>query len=260
MCKKITVLLMTLCLITFAAYADEEIDGLSPEIEEVSVQKFYDLELLTETLIADDEEVLVAVQEANQIAVEADQAAQKAQAAANEDPENAELAETASDLQALADQTNAVETDVLTAIEEEFKTEFNAIMDFVANLLDEQVFALNRALNNAVNSGLLVDIDSEDLALLEGANKLQINAFTQAFEQDARFQLKADMFAIKAEETGDDKFLEMSERMEAKGEDQKEKFLARMDYFSGSSSGIANGGAKDSAQAVAKPLLNRQQK
>jgi len=78
------------------------------------------------------------------------------------------------------------------------ETEFANTALFVEGVSEEQVFALNRSLNNAVSCGLLVDIDIEDLALIVGANKLQINAFTQAFEQEARFLLKADKFAAKA--------------------------------------------------------------
>ena len=91
---------------------------------------------------------------------------------------------------------------------------------FVDSLSDEQVFALNRSLNNVVNSGLEIEYDFELLQKIvdEDYNKQQINSLTQALEQEARF-------LSKYEETGNDKFL-------AKAESQKEKFLAKTERFS----------------------------
>lgn len=304
MCNKAILILLATLGLSFNAYA-----------EEVETQQFYDRELLTETLTADDQEALAAAQEANQIALETDQAAADAAAAdataaaaaqadadaaaaaqadtdaataqanADADPGNTDLATTASELQALADQTDATalqtladETDasaLQTAADETdagalqtvadetdaaetaealglIETEFAETATFVEGLTDEQVFALNRSLNNALSSGLLVDIDVEDLALIADANKLQINAFTQAFEQEARFLLKADKFAAKYEESGNEKFLGIGERMGTKGETQKAKFLAKIDRFNGSPSASASSAAKAEAKASAK--------
>jgi len=287
MCNKKILAVLTILGFSFPAFADE-----------TETQKFYDRDLLTETLLADDQEALVAAQEENLVAIEADQAAADAlqadldaqaaldadiaaaeatAAAESADPTDPALDQTAAELQAIADETDAEalqlaadETDAealqvtadeadatetaeaLTAIE----AEFSETETFVEGLTDEQVFALNRSLNNAVNSGLLVDIDAEDLALIEDANKLQINAFTQAFEQEARFLLKADKFTAKAEESGDDKFLEIGDRMTNKAEDQKTKFISKIERFADSPSAtadsIAKGEAKVSAKAAAK--------
>ncbi|MBV1928195.1 MAG: hypothetical protein KUG81_01620, partial [Gammaproteobacteria bacterium] len=152
-------------------------------------------------------------------------------------------------LQATANETDATETAAALAV---IETEFSETESFVEGLTDEQVFALNRSLNNAVSSGLLVDIDTEDLALIVDGNKLQINAFTQAFEQEARFLLKADKFAAKAEESGDDKFLAIGDRMTSKAEDQKAKFIAKIGRFSVSPSATAGSVAKAEAKASAK--------
>lgn len=288
MCNKTILVLLSVLGFSFAANADV-----------IETQKFYDRDLLTETLQADDQEALAAAQEAHQAAIEADQAAAEAAqadadaaaaaqadadaaAAADEaaaaDPGNTELADIAVQtdadalqviaeltdadalqviaeqtdagaLELVANETDATETaDTLAVIE----TEFSATKLFVEGLTNEQVFALNRSLNNAVSSGLLVDIDAEDLALIVDANKLQINAFTQAFEQEARFLLKADKFAAKAEESGDDKFLVIGDRMTSKAEDQKAKFIAKIGRFSVSPSATAGSVAKAEAKASAK--------
>ncbi|MBE9525838.1 MAG: hypothetical protein IME94_02600 [Proteobacteria bacterium] len=128
----------------------------------------------------------------------------------------------------------------------------------VGVLSDEQVFAMNRSLNNAADGKLLVNIDALDLQMvLDGNyNKQQINAFTQSFEQEARFQLKADKFTAKHEETGDDKFLDKADMMFRKGEMQKNKFLTKIDNFSLDDEVIHHGSKtkliKGSAQASAK--------
>ena len=89
----------------------------------------------------------------------------------------------------------------------------------VENLSPEQVFALNRSLNNAVNSGLLLfmDVDAADLQDLLNYDDRQINAFTKAYEEEAKF-------LARAEATGNERFLQ-------KAENQKDKFLARIERF-----------------------------
>jgi hypothetical protein len=90
---------------------------------------------------------------------------------------------------------------------------------FVESLSDEQVFALNRSLNNAVNSGLNVQFEWDALQKVvdENYNKQQINALTKAFEEEAKF-------LALYESTGNEKF-------NAKAESQKAKFLAKIDRF-----------------------------
>ena len=68
-----------------------------------------------------------------------------------------------------------------------------APLTFLADLSPEQVFALNRSLNNAVKSGLVIDYTSvENLALLqriidEDLDTRQIHFLTKALEQEAKF-------------------------------------------------------------------------
>jgi len=244
MCNKTILAVIAICFLSFTAYADEdsEAQGLADENEvqqldeETDTQKFYDRELLTDTLTADDKDALES---------------------AKADLMNAEdaLAELSEGDEGYEDALQDVETaeDAVEEADESLTTELADTEIFVEGLTEEQVFALNRSLNNAVNSGLLVDIDSEDLALLDDdANKHQINAFTQAFEQEARFELKADKFADKYEETGNEKFLEHSDRMEAKGEDQKAKFLTKMDSFDDSATVAPHSFAKSEAKKQAK--------
>lgn len=102
------------------------------------------------------------------------------------------------------------------------------VQTFVENLSDEQVFALNRSLNNAVKSGQNIDFDLDLLETIvdENYDKRQINALTKALEEEAKF-------LAKYEETGDPKFIE-------KAEQKKEKFLAKIDKF----------GEKDSSEEV----------
>lgn len=90
---------------------------------------------------------------------------------------------------------------------------------FVAQLSDEQVFAMNRSLNNVVSNRLPVEYD---MTLLEqivenNYNGRQINALTKAIEEEAKF-------TAMYEKTGDEKFL-------AKAESQKEMFLGKTGRF-----------------------------
>lgn len=89
----------------------------------------------------------------------------------------------------------------------------------MANLSDEQVFALNRSLNNVVKSGLPMEYD---MYLLEQViendyDSREINALTKAMEEEAKFQ---DPY----EKTGNEKFLD-------RAQSQKEKFLATVGRF-----------------------------
>jgi len=103
-------------------------------------------------------------------------------------------------------------------------------LERIADLSDEEVFAYNRALNNAISSKLVPYLDAELLerALCADLDRHQINALTQALEQEARFTIKSERLRDLAEETGDDSYLAKAERMEAKAESQKQKFLAKI--------------------------------
>jgi hypothetical protein len=108
----------------------------------------------------------------------------------------------------------ALETES-SALQQAFEDELAAVEEKVAELDEEQVFAFNRAFNNAIASGLPLDIDSVDLEGIENFDRQQINAFTKAYESEAKF------LSI-AERTG------QTEKFEAKAERQKAKFLAKI--------------------------------
>jgi len=117
---------------------------------------------------------------------------------------------------------------------------------------------MNRSLNNAAEGKLMLDIDADDLQrVIDGNfNKQQINAFTQSFEQEARFLTKADKFTAQYAETGEGHFLDKASSMEQKGALQKAKFDARIERFSGQpiaeAKSQAKKTAKEAAQAAAK--------
>ncbi|WP_339132568.1 MAG: hypothetical protein WGN25_10525 [Candidatus Electrothrix sp. GW3-4] len=117
---------------------------------------------------------------------------------------------------------------------------------FVEQLSNEQVFAFNRSLNNAVNNGLEIKFDKEELEKAENYTGQQINALTKAMEEEAKF-------LALFEKTGNEKFQERAER-------QKEKFLSKIDKFQDtddSASALESGDAvknnvKEEAKARAK--------
>lgn len=98
---------------------------------------------------------------------------------------------------------------------------------FVANLSEEQVFALNRSLNNAVQQRLALNYDLELLEriVVDQYSKQQINALTKALEEEAKL-------LARYERTGDEKFLKQAEV-------RKEKFLAKADGFSRDAARVA---------------------
>ena len=115
-----------------------------------------------------------------------------------------------------------------------FGDELERTTQRVGELEPEQLFALNRALNNSLASNLIVEMGSAELErVIEGDyNPQQINALTQGFEQEARFRMHAERFEALADTTGDEKFLERAERFQEKAEHEKAKFLAKIDHFS----------------------------
>jgi hypothetical protein len=110
--------------------------------------------------------------------------------------------------------------------------EIEGTEELVAALEDKQAFALLRSLNNAVKTGLLpLDLDVALLQRIidEDFGSREIQALTNGFEQEARFELLAARFEARAEATGNDHFVENAERARDRGASQKEKFLARLD-------------------------------
>lgn len=91
---------------------------------------------------------------------------------------------------------------------------------FVANLSAEQVFALNRSLNNAVQQRLVLNynLDLLERIVTDQYNKQQINALTKGLEEEAKL-------LRLYERTGNEKFLKQAEI-------QKEKFLVKADRIS----------------------------
>lgn len=173
--------------------------------EEIDSSLFSSKENLTETLLADDK---LAVTEAQ---AELDKA----------------IASGASQ-----EEIDALQLKVTTA-GENLTSEQTAITEQVAQLSDEQVIALNRSLNNAVSSQLNVNIDSAQIqSILDGNyDNKQINALTKALEEEAKFTALSGKFDQKYEQTGNEKFLEHSERMLDKADSQKEKFLGKIEKF-----------------------------
>ena len=115
-------------------------------------------------------------------------------------------------------------------------------LDFLNALSPEQVFALNRSLNNAVKSGLVIDYTSEaNLALLqkiidEDLDNRQIHFLTKALEQEARF---LQIFA----RTGNPAFQD-------KANAARTKFLAKIDNTGTPSIDIDNLAAQEARQAA----------
>lgn len=99
---------------------------------------------------------------------------------------------------------------------------------FVANLSENQVLALNRSLNNAVQQHLALnyDLDLLERIVTDQYSKQQINALTKALEEEAK------LLALY-ERTGNEKFLKQAEV-------QKEKFLAKADRLSRDATRTAN--------------------
>lgn len=231
--------------------------------EDTDIQKFLDTEMLITTLTADDQAALESATADAEAAALAVTEAEGALATAITDNDNLPATASEEEKQAAQDAVTQAEADLAAAQSAmtdaenavpDIQGELDATTELVGQLSEEQVIALNRSLNNAVNSKLLVDIDSEDLQqVIDGNyNQRQINAFTQSFEQEARFNLKAGRFATKYDETGNEKFLDHASRMEEKGSTQKSKFMDKVDRFSDSAADDADSLAKQEAKSAAK--------
>jgi len=113
---------------------------------------------------------------------------------------------------------------------DESQKEIDAVVE---SFSDEQIFALNRSLNNAVNSDLEVEFTYETLQAIadENYSSLQINMLTKGLEEKARFTAKSEDFLEKYEKIGNEKFMEKSEWFVEKAESQEEKFLKKVTMF-----------------------------
>lgn len=248
-------------------YADdaEDKDSVEQQAETEGTddaQKFSDRERLLETLVdwqAElDEDVSAAKDELD--------AAQKALADAPDDATQEQLDELQKAVESAQEAydtayNGAVETltaeyeKYIIAAEDSTTAEGSEPTEGDSVLTDEQIFALNRSLNNATNNGLIVDLDSSYLEdILENDyNKQQINSLTKALEEEAKFNKLSDKFADKYELTGNDKFQDKATMMSDKGTRQKDKFLAKVDKFDRSSVDVdSKAKAKKAARDTAK--------
>lgn len=153
--------------------------------------------------------------------------------------DDALLEGTATDEEIAALEAKLLESETaLGAVE----AELQLLRDLVAQLSEEQAAALIRSLNNALASGLLLTLDT---ALLQqivdgGYDKHDIQALTQALEQEARFMAKADRFEARDADSGGDaaaagadpsldESSSQMERMMGKASSEKEKFLSKIE-------------------------------
>ena len=139
--------------------------------------------------------------------------------------------------------TLSSEIAAIEAITSPYHEKSTLVNETIAGLSPEQVFALNRSLNNAVHNGLLAKMQDYDLemllAVLDGNyTKQQINALTQAYEQEARFMAKGM----------DDKALMQKTRFLAKVEAK----AAATEVAKSSAKGAAKAASKEAAKSAAK--------
>jgi colicin import membrane protein len=135
------------------------------------------------------------------------------------------------------------------------QTQIGGATGLVDQMSDAQVFALNRALNNAAHNGLgplafdpalLQRIIDEDLGNRE------IQMLTQGVELRARFESNAARFDAKADASGDPKFADRADAKRDRGEALEGKFLARLDDPSADAADAAAEAARDAAREAAR--------
>lgn len=201
------------------------------QTEDDSEAKFTSDELLIETFLADESQDIKDAEDAVAAAEDAVTAANDAvTAAAADSQELADAQQALTDAeQDLTDAQGDLEQTILDVDEETA-----LVTELVGQLSEEQLFAFNRSLNNSLHNVFPVELDADILqAAIDGEyDKRQINFLTKAYEEEAKFLSLAEKFDAKAEESGDDKFLEQAERMRERAESSKEMFLARIDHDS----------------------------
>lgn len=202
------------CLLTGQTALSDEADGTdtepateitdSEDPDENPGSRFYSRDLLVQTLLSGQP----AVVEEQEDSGSGDEGSSEGESGETD---------TGSENEEAGDETSN-EGDTGTEDQEAaVPTSEERIAAFVDSLSNEQVFAFNRALNNAIRSQLysyiIYDLDlleSLDVATLSSR---EINAITKALEEEAKF-------TKLYEQTGNEKFL-------AKAESQKQKFLAK---------------------------------
>jgi hypothetical protein len=155
--------------------------------------------------------------------------------------------------QEVVDEAQQV-VDAAQAVVDAILAEIEGTEQYVDELSDKEVFAYNRAFNNAIQTDLLpLDIDLDLLNFLaeNGNTNRDIQLATNGFESEARFMRKATWFEAKAESTGKDHFYAKADRARAKGAAQKAKFLDKVgaDLGSDQAKATAKGHAKRAARA-----------
>lgn len=218
-----------LLLLPQSAFAQEEDD---------TGDRFGSADLLIETFMADESEAIQEAEDAVATAEEdvtaATDAVGEAQAAVDADTENSqELIDALEDAETTLTDAETTLGDAQATLDV-LNEETILVTELVGQLSEEQLRAFNRSLNNSLHNKFPVDLDSDILqAAIDGDyDKRQINFLTKAYEEEAKFLSLAEKFKAKADETGDDKFLEQAARMTAKAESSKEMFLARIDHDS----------------------------
>ena len=239
-----------------AVYAEEaEQDQVTVDAAVTDGKKFDDPVRLEETLIGWQEELV--------------KTAEQDWKDAEEELDNS-TADPDSDEYKALEQAVADAEETLAEAEDNLVKEKEILPEQIAELTEEQLFALNRSLNNATNNGLIVDLNSDYMQnLLDGNyNKQQINSLTKALEEEAKFDKLSDKFAAKYDLTGNDKFSDKADMMSLKGDRQKDKFLAKVDKFGSvdgdevehhnkvkkSVHGSAKNSVKDTAKSNAKDV------
>jgi hypothetical protein len=173
---------------------------------------------------------------------------------------------------ATPEELAAMEADLLAVQERlaDVQGEIDGLSELIAQLNDDQADALIRSLRNAVASGLVLPLDAAMLqSVIDGGyDKHQINALTQAFEQEARFMAKSDRAAAREAELGiaadADASAEMT-KFEAKAASQKSKFMAKIDepeepdaLLDDAVDDAVEEAAKEAARDTAKQLAKRE--
>ncbi len=206
--------LLASCLLLPASAIADEADSLPPEDH-----KFLSEERLVDTFMRDEQR---GVEQAEDDLDRARRELEEAEQAGAPEEELVELRESVETAEQELGETQGG-----------FDEELARTTLLVGELSSEQLFALNRSLNNTLASDLIVQIDSDELdRILDGdLDKRQINALTQGYEQEARFDEKARKFEALFDETGDQKLLDQSLRFSEKAESQKQKFLDKIDDF-----------------------------
>lgn len=197
-------------------------------------QRFDSRELLVYTALRDDRAELKT----------AEQLREEAQLALDEAIRQGAPPDVVRELEDQLAQREAELEDARTA----FRQEKRAVVRAVSLLSDDQVFAFNRSLNNALASGLVVDLDADQLFAAAHYDKRQINALTKALESDALFSTKADAARAAYEETHDPARLRQAEHFEAKAESMRERFLGKIERFDGHDAGAARHDAREAAR------------